>query len=131
MSASDTKPPGASESHNRSAQHDVEINPDPVLDYSNEHHHAHLHHGSTALPEGKKDDMMFAKSTEDYTGNASAPDYKVRPMSSNEDEESGVGGVGEIRSEDEKTGWRKWTLKHIYRQYKLVFHLAIWAVWTA
>lgn len=130
MSANETTSPGALETHNRSAQHGVEINPDPVLDYSNEHHHAHLHHGSTALPEGK-DELMFAKSTEDYPGSTPAPDYKVRPMSSNEDEESGRGAVGEIRNEDEKVGWRKWTFKRVYRQYKLVFHLAIWAVWTA
>lgn len=132
MGANDTVSPGsgANESHNSSAQHGVEINPDPVLEYTNEHHHTHIHHGATSLSEGK-DDLMFAKSTENYTGSVPAPDYKVRPMSSNEDEESGGGVVGEIRSEDEKTGWKKWTFKRIYRQYKIVFHLAIWAVWTA
>lgn len=121
---------GTTESHNSSAQQGVEINPDPVLDFTNEHHHAHVHHGTTAVSEGK-DDLMFAKSTENYTGSAAAPDYKVRPMSSNEDEESGGGVVGEIRSEDEKAGWKSWTFKRVYRQYKMVFHLAIWAVWTA
>lgn len=128
MSASDTISPGVGETHNRSAQQGVEINPDPVLDYPNEHQHAHVHHGKTAVPEAK-DDMMFAKSTENYTGSASAPDYKVQPMSSNDDEESG--GVGDIRGDAEKAGWRSWTFKRIYRRYKIVFHLAIWAVWTA
>lgn len=128
MNTDDAISPGAGEAHNRSAQHGVDINPDPVLDCSREHQHAHVHHGKTALP-SEKGDLMFAKGTENYTGNASAPDYKVRSMSSNEDEESGV--VGEIRSEDEKAGWRSWTLKRIYRQYKIVFHFAIWAVWTA
>lgn len=129
MSDNDAISSGVSESHNKSAQHGVEINPDPVLDYSNEHHHAHLHHGQTALPD-EKDDLMFAKSTENYPGSTPAPDYKVQPMSSNDEESRG--GVGEIRSEDEKkAGFRGWTFKRVYRQYKIVFHLAIWAVWTA
>lgn len=117
--------------HNSSAQHDVYVNPDPALDISNEHHHAHVHHGQTAIPD-EKDDIVFAKSSDKYTGDhgvpaAAAPDYKVRQMSSNEDEESGR--VGDIDNESKAA--KKWSFKWVYRKYKLVFHLAIWAVWTA
>lgn len=121
----------AGQGHNRSAQQGVDLNPDPVLAFSNEHHHAHTHHGQTAT-HAEKDDLMFAKSTEDYLGNgdAAAPDYKVRAMTSR-DEESGSGGIGEIRNEDETDGRGKWTFKRVYAKYKLAFHFAIWAVWTA
>lgn len=132
MSHPDAIAPGvaadSADTHNASAQLGVERNPDPILDLSNEHRHPHLHHGSTALPEGK-DDLLFAKSDENYNPAAVAPSYKVRPMSSNEDEESGgVGGIRGDKDEDEKAGW---TFKRFYRKFKLVFHVAIWGVWTA
>lgn len=129
MSTDDDKiSPETGEGHNRSSQRGVDVNPDPVLDVSNEHHHAHVHHGSTAVPE-KDQDLMFAESTEKYTGDPAAPGYTVRKMSCNGDEESGQ--TGEIRSENDKGGRGKWTLKRIYANYKIFFHLAIWAVWTA
>lgn len=129
MSADDKITPSAvGEGHNYSAQQGVEINPDPVLDLSNEHHHAHVHHGATAVPP-EKDDLMFATSTDKYTGTSGSPDYKVHPMSSRDDGESGV--VGDIRNEDEKASSTKWSPKRLYKQYKIAFHLAIWLVWTA
>lgn len=114
--------------HNRSAQHDVYVNPDPALDISNEHHHPHVHHGQTAVPD-EKDDIVFAKSSDKYAGDASAPDYKVRQMGSNEDEESGR--VGNIDDEDEGGPAKKWSFRWFYRKFKPFIHLAIWAVWTA
>lgn len=116
---------GPGHGHNRSAQLDVDMNPDPMLDLSHEHHH-----GQTAVPP-EKDDMMFAnKGTDTYTGNSNSasPEYKVQQMPSN-DEESG--GVGEVKDGDDKAGWRKWTFKRVYAKYKILFHFAIWAVWTA
>lgn len=129
MGADDTVPAmGTGQAHNRSAQQGVDINLDPVLDFSNEHHHPHVHHGPTAMP-AEKDDLMFAKSTDNYPKDAPAPDYKVQQMSSN-DEESG--NVGDIRDEGEEGGGgRKWTFKRIYARHKILFHIAIWAVWTA
>lgn len=116
----------AGHGHNRSAQQGVEINPDPVLDVANEHHHPHVHHGQTALP-AEKDDMVFAKSTDSYAGDSNSPDYKVHQMPSN-DEESG--GVGEVNHAQNKRSWGGW-IKRMYARYKIVFHFAIWAVWTA
>lgn len=127
MGTNETVPANADQQHNRSAQQGVDINLDPVLDFANEHHHAHVHHSQTAMP-AEKDDLMFAKSTENYPGDTPAPDYKVQQMSSN-DEESG--NVGEIRDEHEEVGGRKWSMKRIYARHKILFHLAIWAVWTA
>lgn len=117
--------------HNSSAQEGVQLNPDPVLDTANEHHHAHLHHGGNT---GGKDDVVFANSDEKYPGSAPGADYKVRTMSSSNDDEESGGGVGEVRSSEEEenvAGWRGWTFKRVYRQYKFVFHFAFWAVWTA
>lgn len=120
----------AEQGHNRSAQQGVDASPDPVLDLSNEHHHAHLHHGqAAAVPvPSEKDDIMFAKSTDGYVGTSSSPDYQVHQMASN-DEESG--GVGEIKDEGDKPGWRNWTFRRFYAKFKILFHIAIWAVWTA
>lgn len=129
MSAEDKVTP--SEGHNYSAQQGVDINPDPVLELSNEHHHTHLHHGATAMPP-EKDEVMFATSTDKYTGTSGSPDLKVHQMSSRDEEESG--GVGDIREdgdENDRAGSKKWSLKRVYKQYKVFFHLAIWSVWTA
>lgn len=124
----DTTPAAPAPAHNASAQHGVTMNPDPVLDVANEHAHAHLHHGTTAP--AKDDDLVYAKGDVNYNGSK-----EVRTASSSTgDEESG--GVGDIRDVDDdedagKKGWKGWTFRRVYRQYKLVFHLAIWAVWTA
>lgn len=118
--------------HNRSAQHGgVDLNVGPALALPEQHLHAHADHGQTTLP-SEKDDMMFAKSTEGYVGagNAAAPAYEVRKISSN-DEESGSGGIGEVRDETETAGRGKWTFKRLYAKYRLVFHFVIWAVWTS
>lgn len=113
--------------HNHSAQRNVDINPDPVLDYAHEHTHAHVHHAT----QEKDETMMFATTTpaDKYPGSGETPDYKVHPMSSRDDEESG--GVGDIRNEEETVRANPWSLKSLYRRFRIVFHLAIWAVWTA
>lgn len=128
MSADDKITSGAGEGHNYSAQQGVGINLDPVLERSNEHQHAHVHHSTTAITQ-EKDDMMFATSTDKYAGTPGSPDYKVHQTSSRDEEESG--GVGDIRIEAEKAGSKKWSLKRLYKQYKILFHLTIWGVWTA
>lgn len=112
--------------HNSSAQQNVYVNPDPALDISNEHHHPHVHHGQTAVPD-EKDDIVFAKASDKYSGDQDAPDYKVRQMGSNEDEESGR--VGDI--DDEHKRESKWSIRALYRRFRLPIHLFIWAVWTA
>ncbi|KAG8167771.1 hypothetical protein KVR01_003460 [Diaporthe batatas] len=118
--------------HNSSAQQNVYVNPDPALDISNEHHHPHVHHNKTALPD-EKDDIVFAKSSNKYTGddekNAPAPDYKVRQMSSSNDEESGR--VGDIADEGEAK--KSFSFRSLYRRYvwlRAGIHAFIWLVWT-
>lgn len=120
--------------HNSSAQQDVYANPDPALDISNEHHHPHVHHGSTAVPD-EKDDIVYAKSSDKYTGDGdpAAPDYKVRQMGSNEDEESGR--VGRIDDDYDGPPAKNWDfsrfMRWAYKKYKPLFHGVFWAVWTA
>lgn len=127
MSAGSTVVAAPGAGHNSSAQQNVYVNPDPALDISNEHHHPHVHHGKTAVPD-EKDDVVYAKSSDKYTGDPAAPDYKVRQMSSSQDEESGR--VGDINDEREAEG----RFKRFYRRHRsqirafiLVF---VWAVWT-
>lgn len=129
MSAEDKITPN--EGHNYSAQQGVALNPDPVLDLSNEHTHSHTHHATTTttITSSGKEEMMFATSTDKYAGATGTPDYKVQQTSSRDDEESG--GVGDIRDEDEKADSRKWSMGQIYKRYRLLFHLFIWGVWTA
>lgn len=125
--------PGPQGNHNSSAQQHVYVNPDPALDISNEHRHPHVHHGQAAVPD-EKDDIVFAKASDKYAGDATttvaaaAPDYKVRQMGSNEDEESGR--VGDIDDEDSRPAGR-WSFRRLYKKFKIFFHLFIWAVWTA
>lgn len=118
--------------HNSSAQQNVYVNPDPALDISNEHHHPHVHHNNTAVPD-EKDDIVFAKSSDKYTGDpekdTAAPDYKVRQMSSSNDEESGR--VGDIADEHEAK--KSFSFRALYRRNPWVragIHAFIWAVWT-
>lgn len=132
MSAGSTVVTTPGPGHNHSAQQDVRVNPDPALDISNEHHHPHVHHGSTAVPD-EKDDIVYAKSSDKYTGDPAAPDYKVRQMGSNEDEESGR--VGHIDDDYDGPPARNWSfsrfMKWAYKKYKPLFHGAFWGVWTA
>lgn len=93
------------------------IGPTTELDTGSEEKHQ--------LPPAEKDDMAFAKSTDDSAAEGS-PDYKVRQLSSNDEESGGVGGI-----HDENAGRSRWSPKRVYAQYKPVFHFAIWAVWTA
>lgn len=131
MSTEDKIAPYVGDGHNHSAQQNVNINHNPVLELSNEHHHAHLHHGTTAIPQ-EKDEVMFATSTDKYNTGAApgSPDYKVRHTSSRDDEESG--GVGDIRDEgDQAARTRKWTARRVYTEYRAYIHSIIWSVWTA
>lgn len=121
------------DTHNASPQVGVARNPDPALDLAHEHKHEHTHHAKTAL--NGHDDVMYSRSPEifektDVVGGPSAPDYEARKThdktleTSLSNEESGrVGSV--------KEGQRKWTVRYIYRRFKIVFHFAFWAVWTA
>lgn len=122
--------------HNGSAQQNVHVNPDPALDIANEHHHPHVHHNQTAMPD-EKDDIVFSRSPDrqhsasgDLEKNPTAPDYKVRQMSSsNDDEESGR--VGDI--DDERTTKGSFSIRALYRRntwFRAGIHAFIWAVWT-
>lgn len=137
MSAGSTVAATPGAGHNSSAQRDVYPNPDPALDISNEHHHPHVHHGPGAVPD-EKDDIVYAKASDKYTGDSAAPDYKVRQMGSNEDEESGR--IGHIVDDEDDEGGpaKRWSMqrffrwfKRFYRTYRWAFHIFYWAVWTA
>lgn len=132
------------EGHHASPQVGVASNPDPALDYVNEHTHAHTHHGGPALHEKEKlgmhDELVYTTGTtdkgrdlmdkppQDYT-NHKLNDTTVTGKSKSLDEESG--NVGAIHDADGFDGPKPSRARQLLRKYRIVIHLAIWGVWTA
>ncbi|KAI1841115.1 hypothetical protein JX265_013216 [Neoarthrinium moseri] len=123
------------EGHNASPQVGVASNPDPALDYVNEHRHEHAHHhGAAAHEKEKNDDVMYSTGTtekgrdlldtppQDYTKHK-LNDTPVAEKSV--DEESGHIG----HSENEITHTRlasRW-----YRKARPFIPILVWMVFTA
>jgi len=100
------------------------------LDISNKHYYPHVYYNKIAVLD-EKDDIVFTKSSDKYTGNPekdmAVPDYKVRQMSSFNDEESGR--VGDIA--DEREAKKSFSFRALYRRYvwlRAGIHAFIWAV---
>ncbi|KAJ9150268.1 Solute carrier family 28 member 3 [Pleurostoma richardsiae] len=124
MSSEDEKitPSSAAQGHNSSLQAGVERNPDPALDVANEHHHPHVHHGKTATPDAEHE-VVYAKGAEPVPD---LPDYDSNDKEGQATElgHADSGSIGSIRR-------TKWTIRRIYADYKPIFHVAFWMVWTA
>lgn len=73
------------------------------------------------VPEDK-DDVVSLKAS-DTRNPTDAPAHTVLQVSSSEDEESGHIGEGRVDA-------ARWSFQRVYRRYKMLFHFAIWAVWT-
>ncbi|KAI5921515.1 H+/nucleoside cotransporter-like protein [Camillea tinctor] len=114
------------EGHNASPQIGVAPNPDPALDISNEHHHAHLHHGGAAADHANHPDEPVYSSATPEKSFDKARDFPAIEKSVN-DEESG--NVGHIQKRDDASIWHM--LGVWYRRFKIYVHLSIWLVWTA
>ncbi|KAI5867372.1 H+/nucleoside cotransporter-like protein [Durotheca rogersii] len=112
--------------HNASAQEGVAANPDPVLDFANEHRHEHVHHGGPAADHANHPDEVMYSATVPDKSMDKPRDYAAAEKSVT-DEDSG--NVGHIRSS--RDGSAKGFIKYYYRKFRLVVHLAIWAVFTA
>lgn len=126
------------EGHNASPQTGVDRNPDPALDYANEHRHEHSHHHGLAADEkvAKEDDVMYTTGTtekgrdmmdlppQDYST------HKLRESPVNEksvDEESG--NVGHISTEEEGPQLRM--IYYYYRKVRPFIPILVWLVFTA
>ncbi|KAI1639232.1 hypothetical protein F4809DRAFT_155811 [Biscogniauxia mediterranea] len=116
----------AAEGHNASPQIGVAPNPDPALDISNEHRHAHLHHGGAAADHANHPDEPVYSSATPEKSFDKARDFPATEKFVN-DEESG--NVGHIQKHDDTSIWHM--LGVWYRRFKIYVHLFVWLVWTA
>ncbi|CAJ2512707.1 Uu.00g008260.m01.CDS01 [Anthostomella pinea] len=118
---------GSLPGHNTSPQEGVILNPDPVLNVANEHHHGHLHHGGAAAnPVNHPDEVVYSNPTPNKSFDKETGDYATNEKSFT-DEESG--NVGHIAVE-EATG-RKHFISHYYRKFRPFVHIFIWLLFTA
>ncbi|KAI1488619.1 H+/nucleoside cotransporter-like protein [Biscogniauxia mediterranea] len=116
----------AAEGHNALPQIGVAPNPDPALDISNEHRHAHLHHGGAAADHANHPDEPVYSSVTPEKSFDKARDFPATEKFVN-DEESG--NVGHIQKHDDTSIWHM--LGVWYRRFKIYVHLFVWLVWTA
>lgn len=125
--------------HNASPQQNVDPNPDITLHYSHEHQHPHLHHGHRASVQQDPSDRvvnatggdeprrdLLGKPEQDYTTHKL---QQVKPEFGVQDSEKGV--ISPTRLSSNEEDGRKHRISWIYRKYRIVFHLAIWLLFTA
>lgn len=123
------------EGHNASPQVGVVPNPDPALDYVNEHQHAHdHHHGLAAHEKEKHDDVYYSTGTtekgrdlldtppQDYESHK----LKETPVGEKSvDEESGHIVRDEEEVKHSRLAWR------YYRKIRPFIPIVVWMVFTA
>ncbi|KAI2472707.1 H+/nucleoside cotransporter-like protein [Annulohypoxylon bovei var. microspora] len=112
--------------HNASPQEGVVPNPDPALDFSNEHHHAHLHHGGLASnPVNHPDEVVYSTASPEKSLDK-PQDYSTAEKSVTDEESGNVGHIGGDESE-KRPNW----IVFWYRKYRAYVHIFIWLVFTA
>ena len=125
--------------HNASLQHGVQLNPDPLLLRSHEHHHAPLHH-STKVGEMEEGDLMYAEEKTLETGGNPA-----RQTTHHRDGHTAGAGMdiksGEVKVTDTEKGQysgedssdedpRRHRLSRFYRHFRPAVHAFILALFT-
>ncbi|OTB01638.1 hypothetical protein M426DRAFT_63619 [Hypoxylon sp. CI-4A] len=112
--------------HNSSQQEGVVPNPDPTLDFSNEHHHQHLHHGGFAAdPVNHPDEVVYSASTPEKSLEK-PQDYASAEKSLTDEESGNVGNIREVENNP-----KKYSIAYFYRKFRIYIHLFIWSVFTA
>ncbi|KAL7628483.1 hypothetical protein AAE478_002686 [Parahypoxylon ruwenzoriense] len=112
--------------HNSSLQGGIMPNSDPVLDFANEHHHEHLHHGGLAAnPANHLDEVMYSTTLPEKSLDK-AQDYAAAEKFVT-DQESG--NVGHIHGDE--NGRVGHFISYYYRKFRIYVHFAIWALFTA
>jgi CNT family concentrative nucleoside transporter len=125
---------GVVDGHNASPQQGVSPNPDPVLDFANEHIHEHLHHGGAAANHANHShEVVYSDTTQ--TGLYSKADVFAtgeKSVGTGTDEESG-NVVGQLSDEKEHPGrWDASTfIRRHHRAFKIIIHAVTWIVFTA
>ncbi|KAI0160890.1 H+/nucleoside cotransporter-like protein [Hypoxylon sp. FL1284] len=113
--------------HNASSQEGVAVNPDPALDFANEHHHEHIHHGGLAASHVNHSDEV-AYSTASPEKDLEKPRDYAAAEKSVTDQDSG--NVGHIHVDEDEERRRQF-IRRWYRVLRPYIHFFIWAVFTA
>lgn len=113
--------------HNASSQEGVVPNPDPALEFANEHQHEHLHHGGLAAnPVNHPDELIYSTATPDK--DLEKPrDYAAAEKSVTDEDSGNVGNIHGHETDDR----RKQFIRRWYRILRPYIHFFIWAVFTA
>lgn len=134
--------------HHTSPQPGLEHNPDPALLPTNEHHHAHLHHGAAAT-KGRENEPVYSKNTTDEPRtipHQDAMDHVLHRR--HKPEEAGVGAYGsgkegvQVQEQDAEKGNglspvqseedpRNHRLSGWYARWRPAVHALIWLLFTA
>ncbi|KAI6085830.1 H+/nucleoside cotransporter-like protein [Hypoxylon rubiginosum] len=113
--------------HNASSQEGVIPNPDPALNFANEHRHEHLHHfGAAANPANRDGEVLYSTSPSDKEIEKPR-DYAAAEKSVTDQDSGNVGNIHPDESESPK----KVFLRRWYRILRPYIHFFIWAVFTA
>lgn len=128
MSAADEKGALPFQGRNASPQEGVIANPDPILEYRNEHRHEHLHHGGAAADHANHEhEVLYADTTKEklYVADEK-PGHFATGEKSLGDEESGNVGERKREEESDPSFLRIW-----FRKLRAPIHAFIWLVFTA
>jgi concentrative nucleoside transporter, CNT family len=129
--------------HNASSQQNVSQNPDPVLNYANEHEHPHLHHHKRSI-QGRDTEVVYShghdvekshvpdQSALDSHQQAQAhrTEAKVAGKSAvaERDAEKGMASPASLSQEEEDP--RSHKASRFYGKWKILFHAAFLALMT-
>ena len=130
------------ESHNSSAQQDVIVNDDPVLNKANEHHHVHIHHDANA-EKGREEEVVYSEGAtfeprviphqdpQDHgLHHRKQAENTDKSIASTRDAERGSTSItlGHIQSEEDP---QTHTGSTFYQRYRIYFHVTVWLFFTA
>jgi hypothetical protein len=126
--------------HNASSQHDVSPNPDPVLDYANEHEHSHLHHHKRSV-QGRDNEVVYSHGHDvekshvpdqnalDSHHQAHHADGKIAAKSAVAQHDAEKGMASPVLSQEEDDP-RSHKASRFYGKWKVFFHAAFLALMT-
>ena len=110
-------------------------NPDPAMDISHKHHHAHIHHSEHAL-QGRMDEVVYSIGT--TAEKSTVPDQD--PLDHILHRKHLGDKNGEINIADTEKGNnipldaeedpQTHTFSRFYRRYRIFFHIFIWLLFT-
>jgi concentrative nucleoside transporter, CNT family len=127
--------------HNASSQHDVSPNPDPVLNYANEHEHSHLHHHKRSI-QGRDNEVVYSHGHDvekshvpdqnalDSHHQARFTEGKVAGTSAVPQHDAEKGMASPVSLSQEEDDPRSHKASGFYGKWKILFHAGFLALMT-